>query len=160
VNKHTHRLARVLVALVTAIVAIGFAPTAAHATNIGNEGCTPGYWKNHTDNWQEYTVNSTIGNNWDLPPSLAQYNSWTFLQALSGQGGPGLSGGAEILFRAAVAAYLNAAHEGVGYPYRRFTDPFNMQLQINTALASENRQNLIDLAAVLDAANNLGCPLN
>jgi hypothetical protein len=25
----------------------------AQAVNIGNEGCTPGYWKNHTSNWEE-----------------------------------------------------------------------------------------------------------
>ena len=22
---------------------------------LGEDGCTPGYWKNHTENWEEYT---------------------------------------------------------------------------------------------------------
>jgi len=135
-------------------------PVAANATNIGNEGCTPGYWKNHTNNWEEYTPASLVGNNWDLPPSLSSFNSWTFLQALQGGGGPGITGAAQILLRASVAAYLNAAHEGVGYPYRRFTDPFNMKLQINNAFASEDRATMLALATTLDKANNLGCPLN
>jgi hypothetical protein len=159
-NKFTRSAARILVAAVAMVAAIAVAPTAAHATNIGEEGCTPGYWKNHTDNWQEYTVDSKIGNNWDLPPSLASFANETFLQALDGGGGPGITGAATILFRASVAAYLNAAHEGVGYPYRRFTDPFNMKLQINNALASEDRDTMLALATTLDNANNLGCPLN
>ena len=61
--------------------------------------------------------------------------------------------------RASVAAFLNAAHEGVGYPYRRFGDPGNLQATINAALASLDRQTMLDLATWLDTANNLGCPL-
>jgi len=150
-----------IVGVVAAIAAGALIPTmAANATNIGEQGCTPGYWKNHTSSWEEYTTASTIGNNWTLPPQLAGFKHETFLEALQGGGGPGLNGAATILFRAAVAAYLNAASEGVGYPYRRFTDPFNMKLQINNALASLDRDTMLDLAKVLDDANNLGCPLN
>jgi hypothetical protein len=82
------------------------------------------------------------------------------LQALNAQGGTGVKGATEILVRAASAAYLNAAHEGVGYPYRRFSSPFNIQLKVNTALASLTRSKIINLATTLDTANNLGCPLN
>ena len=149
--------AAVLVALcVTAFVGT----SAAVAENIGNEGCTPGYWKNHTDNWQEYTPNSQIGFNWTLPPELSEFSTVTFLEALNFGGGPGIEGAAQILFRAAVAANLNAAHEGVGYPYRRFQEPGNLQEQINAALASLDRETMLNLAAELDRANNLGCPLN
>jgi len=82
------------------------------------------------------------------------------LQALGAKGGSGKTGAAEILVRAASAAYLNAAHEGVGYPYRRFTSPFNIQLKVNAALASLSRSKMLSLATTLDDANNLGCPLN
>jgi hypothetical protein len=130
------------------------------ATNIGEEGCTPGYWKNHTDNWEEYSPGQTLDELFDFPASLSGLADDTLLEALNYGGGPGLTGGAEILMRAAVAAYLNAAHEGLGYPYRRFTDPGNLEAWINSALASEHRGTMISLAATLDAANNLGCPLN
>ncbi len=143
----------------TAAVATASVGTAG-ATNIGEQGCTPGYWKNHTQNWEEYSPQSLLKFNFTIPAALGVPANTTFLQALQGGGGPGLPGAATILLRAAVAGYLNAAHEGVGYPYRRFTDPFNIKSQVNAALASGNRQTILDLAAVLDAANNLGCPLN
>jgi hypothetical protein len=43
----------------------------------------------------------------------------TFHTALSFKGGPGLIGPERILFRAAVASWLDAANEGVGFPLRR-----------------------------------------
>lgn len=130
----------------------------AQATNIGNEGCTPGYWKNHTTNWEEIAPTTTIGSRgWIAPDSaLAGYTSWTFLQALQGGGGPGLDGAARILLRAASAAYLNAAHEGVGYPYRRAA----MRPLLQAAFASGDRATMLALASQLDDANNLGCPLH
>ena len=132
----------------------------ASATSIGTQGCTPGYWRNHTGNWQEYATGSKLGFNWTIPDALAGYRGKTFQAALSFQGGPGVDGAAQILFRAAVVADLNAAHEGVGYPYRRFGQPGSIQATVNAALASGNRQKMIDTASWLDAANNLGCPLN
>ena len=154
---------RVAVTLVlTMALAAGMAVMSRPATavNIGNQGCTPGYWKNHTSNWEEYRTNSLLKFNFTSPNSLASFRNQTFLQALEGGGGPGVTGAARILFRASVAAFLNAAHEGVGYPYRRFTDPGKLQDRVNAALASEDRQTMLDLASELDAANNLGCPLN
>lgn len=154
------RLALAAVALTAAITTVAGAGSAG-ATNIGNEGCTPGYWKNHTQNWEEYTPSTLVGWNFTIPGSLpSTVGNQTFIQALQGGGGSGLSGAVKILLRAAVAANLNAAHEGVGYPYRRFQDPFAIQSQVNAALASLNRDTILALASVLDAANNLGCPLN
>ena len=147
----------ILLALVLAAVAFS-SPAGAH--RIGNEGCTPGYWKNHTSNWQEYRPASKLGYNFAIPAALAGFRDDTFLQALRYKGGSGVNGAARILFRAAVAAHLNAAHEGVGYPYRRFQDPGHLRQQVNAALASLNRATMLDLAARLDAANNLGCPLS
>jgi hypothetical protein len=134
----------------------------AGATNIGTEGCTPGYWKNHTDpgDWEEYTPTTKVGTLFTFPAALSGFADQTMLQALAGGGGPGGTGATTILLRAAAAAFLNAAHEGVGYPYRRFVDPFNIQAQVNAALASQNRATILALATVLDGANNLGCPLS
>jgi hypothetical protein len=153
---------RMAMVLAGALMAGGatFGAGTAGATNIGNEGCTPGYWKNHTENWQEHPTTARLGRQFTFPDSLAHFRDVTFLQALQGGGGPGLDGATKILMRASVAAFLNAAHEGLGYPYRRYNDPFNIQSQVNAALASQDRDQILALASTLDAANNLGCPLN
>jgi hypothetical protein len=150
--------------LAAGLVAAAVAPTIgavpAAARNIGNEGCTPGYWKSHTSNWQEYKPANKLVRLFVFPTQLANYGDMTLLQALQSRGGAGVDGATKILMRAAVAAYLNAAHEGVGYPYRRFGEPGNLETKINAALASLDRDMMLNLAAELDAANNLGCPLN
>src|SRR5690606_37843774 len=100
-------LAACAIALTTVVVG-----GAASADNIGtDEGCTPGYWKNHTANWEEYAPDMTVAELFPLPASLASLGSLTLEQALAGGGGPGELGGAKILLRAAVASFLNAAHE-------------------------------------------------
>ena len=144
-------------AALLAVVATGALPAAA--TNIGSQGCTPGYWKNHTSSWEEYRPGSLLRNNFAIPNGLAAFRQDTFLDALRYGGGSGVDGGARVLFRATVAAYLNAAHEGVGYPYRRFREPGDLRRQVNSALATMNRTTMLALAARLDAKNNLGCPL-
>jgi hypothetical protein len=155
-----------ILGVVSAALVGGLVPHAG-ATNIGNQGCTPGYWKNHQDNWEEYAPSDTLGDHesdpareFVIPNELASFKDVTFADALKLKGGSGVSGAAEILFRATVAAYLNAAHEGLGYPYRRFTSPFNILSQLNTALASLDRAKMLKLATTLDNANNLGCPLS
>jgi hypothetical protein len=136
-----------------------FIASPASATNIGNEGCTPGYWKNHTDNWFEdvgvpIPVTKTLQGALFAPVSVP--GSDTLLMALGYKGGPGAAGAERILLRAAAAAYLNAAHEGLGYPYRRV----NFVPEVNAAIASGDRATMLALATLLDDANNLGCPLN
>jgi len=119
------------------------------------EGCTPGYWKNHQDSWQVYTTGQTLESVFDVPNSLGM-DSNTLLEALDFGGGPGVTGGAQILFRAAVAALLNSAHSGVNYPLTEA----QVIAQVNAALATNDRDTVLALAADLDAKNNAGCPLN
>jgi hypothetical protein len=160
---------RMLLKLGTTVAAVALALTvapAANATNIGAEGCSPGYWKNHTENWEEFAPTTLVRfmfmqngvSVFDsaLPPEVAAYRKTTAVDALNGGGGPGLDGATQILLRASVAAYLNAAHEGLGYPLRRK----QMYGMIRTALESGDRATMLALAAELDALNNLGCPLN
>ncbi len=158
------RLKAAAFALASVVAAVVMTGSPAQATNIGNEGCTPGYWKNHTDNWEEYTTASTIADQHWLDGASTtlknKYNPWTFLDALQGGGGSGVDGAAKILLRASTAAYLNAAHEGLGYPYRRFNDPGQLKTTIQAAFASGDRDTMLALATMLDDANNLGCPLN
>lgn len=122
----------------------------------GDEGCTPGYWKNHADAWAGtgFMPGQTAGSVFSLGgfPSLA---GRTLLQTLQGGGGAGTTGAARILLRAAVASLLNAAHPDVDYP-RTTTE---IIADVNAALASNNRSTMLALAGELDDDNNGGCPL-
>jgi hypothetical protein len=158
-------------ALLTLALVAGLVPFAstAGAVNIGHEGCTPGYWKNHVDNWQEVTPNTKLGTlgvkiaGWSFGTDNAAYGDWTILQALGAKGGAGISGATAILIRAGAAAWLNAAHEGVAYPYRRYATGLDGRKPLidllNAALTSGSRTKMLSLAMTLDHANNLGCPL-
>ena len=66
-----------------------------------------------------------------------------------------IDGAAEILLRAAVAAILNASHPDINYP-REVSD---IIADVNEALVSSDREDLINLAKSLDEDNNLGCPI-
>ena len=154
-------LAVIVVAMVGMLLPLG---GSASAVRIGNEGCTPGYWKNHTDDWEEASPGQTLASlGWTFGSENAAYADLTMLEALSAGGGTGIDGATRILVRAATAAWLNAAHEGVGYPYRRFATGLNGRAPlidlINDALTSGSRRAMIRLANTLDNANNLGCEL-
>jgi hypothetical protein len=124
----------------------------------GDEGCTPGYWKNHTDSWAGtgYSPLQSTGSVFSGASAFPSLASQSLLSSLQGGGGPGTLGAAKILLRAAVASLLNAAHSGVDYP--RTTA--EILADVNAALTSNNRDTMLALASGLDSDNNLGCPLN
>jgi hypothetical protein len=169
-KKFTSPVRAIAAGTVGVIAAAVLIAAPASATTVGNsQGCTPGFWKNHT-NWASYdveystgtTVSSMLGG-YTFPAALSQFQSTTMLQALQGGGGTGVTGAAKILLRAGTAAYLNADVE-ILYPYRRDTTGFgglpSLKSLITSALDSQDRDTMIALAAQLDAANNLGCPLS
>ncbi|HWN43888.1 MAG TPA: hypothetical protein VNW71_16810 [Thermoanaerobaculia bacterium] len=123
-----------------------------------DEGCTPGYWKNHTDSWPPtgYSPSHKVQNVFSQASLYPSLGSSALHQALSFHGGSDLTGAAGILLRAATAALLNSAHSGVDYPWVTGTVISN----VNAALASKNRDTILALASDLDQDNNLGCPLN
>lgn len=121
----------------------------------GNQGCTPGYWKNHLGSWVGYSPSQTVEDVFDVPDSYG-FDATPLSGALDGGGGPSATGGARILLRAAVAALLNAANPGVAYPNTTAT----IIAEVNAALASGNRDAMLSLAALYDFTNNFGCPLN
>ena len=125
---------------------------------LGNQGCAPGYWKNHTDSWPPTGYSPTQKVKTAFPSVTTFYpalGEQTLLTALGFAGGPGGEGAAEILLRAAVAALLNASHPDVAYP----RTPASVIGDVNGALL-QNRDAMLALAAALDADNNRGCPLN
>jgi hypothetical protein len=117
------------------------------------QGCSLGYWKNHTGSWQGYFPTDTVGDVFEIGGSFADV---TLLEALSFGGGPGVDGAKKILLRQAVAALLNAAHPDVSYPRTEA----QVIAAVKAQLASETRSAILALAGELDVDNNLGCPLN
>jgi hypothetical protein len=137
-------------------LAIGVSPQfSASAGGTGNDGCTPGYWKNHPGQWEEAKPGDSVGSVFYASGESYFGKDATLIEALGFGGGSGLAGGQRILLRAAVAAYLNAAHDGLGYPLQRG----EFVPDVNAALVSGDRDRMISLADRLDRLNNLGCPL-
>ena len=123
-----------------------------------DQGCSPGYWKNHTGSWPPtgYSVGQTIGSVFSGASAYPTIASSTLLQGLNFTGGSGNEGAARNLMRAAVAALLNAASPSIEYP--RTTA--QVVSQVNAALASGDRATMLALASQLDTDNNLFCPLS
>ena len=117
----------------------------------GDDGCTPGYWKNHLRSWTGYSPSATLTSVFG-PNAL----DGTLQDGLGFGGGSGVTGAKRILLRAAVAALLNAAHGNVDYT-RTTTQVITA---VTSALDSNNRETMLTLASSLDRDNNLGCPLN
>jgi hypothetical protein len=112
----------------------------------GQEGCTPGFWKNHPEAFAGtgYSASTTLGSVFTgLPPA---YASLTFADALSLGGG-----GLDALLRQAVAALLNASSADVDYPLTAA----QVIAQTNAAIASGNYETTKDL---FDLYNNLTAP--
>ena len=122
-----------------------------------NEGCTPGFWKNHVAAWAPtgFTAGQTAGSVFSAASAFPTLASRTLLQTLQGGGGSGTLGAARILLRAAVAALLNSAHPNLDYP-RTTAEVISA---VNAALASNNRTTMLTLATALDNNNQLGCNL-
>ncbi|MFV8393461.1 T9SS type A sorting domain-containing protein [Flavobacterium sp. LB2P6] len=116
------------------------------------EGCTLGYWKNHTDRWcSNYTPSMLFGDVFvNAPSNLANL---TLLQALNLGGG-----GIFNLARQGVAALLNACSEEVDYPAPYSDSPQSVIDAVNAAYLSGGTAPG-KLATQLDILNNSGCPL-
>ncbi len=124
---------------------------------LGEEGCTPGYWKNHPSSWAAtgYSASQTLESVFNVPDAYGLDNV-TLLAALSLNGGPAVADAARLLLHHAVAALLNASHPGVDYP--RTVE--SIIANTNTALASNSRTTMLALKTAFDRDNNRGCPIN
>ena len=124
---------------------------------LGEEGCTPGFWKNHQSRWAAtgFSPSQTLESVFDVPDAYGVDNA-TLLAALSFPAGPTVADAARALLHHAVAALLNASHPGVDYP----RTAASIIADVNAALATGSRSTMLALKNALDADNNLGCPLN
>jgi hypothetical protein len=109
-----------------------------------DQGCTPGFWKNHTNVWSGFSptqkFNTVFGVNYN--------SSLTLLGALN-QGG----GGFAALGRHATAGLLNAAHPDVDYG---LTTSQVIAL-VQNAFATNNPE---PAKNQLDKLNNAGCSID
>ena len=119
----------------------------------GDEGCTPGYWKNHLDSWPG-SPNTLVNSKFPAAADYPELAGDTLLDALNYGGGPGDLGAAKNLLRAAVAALLNA--KTVDF----HCTAAEVREDVNVALSTQDRDAMLDLKDELDEFNNLGCPLN
>jgi hypothetical protein len=74
----------------------------------GDEGLTPGYWKNHLEMWPSPITPSTLLGDYVTIPG---YTDISFFDALQIRGGD-----LKALVRHAAAAVLNAVHSNIDYP--------------------------------------------
>ena len=130
-------------------------------------GRTPGYWKNHPTEWPKFSVvnykgatipittKTLVRDVFNVPTSKdfsCIGTKDTLLTALSYKGGSTLCGATQTLLRAATAALLNEAYFGSAYP--AYDSTTKLIEAVNAAIASGNRQTIINLAATLDYWNN------
>jgi len=117
--------------------------TTTTTTPPGDEGCTPGYWKNHPEDFPDaYGTTTTLGSIFTGLSSTE--GAMTLSEALSTGGG-----GLNALLRHAAAALLNAASDDVAYSY----SIAEVVAMTNAAIASGSYEATKDL---FDAANNGG----
>lgn len=143
-------------AVVGAVSLLGPAAFAHDPTPTGNEGCTPGFWKNNLVAWEStwpnvYLPTDTLGSRFSNVP--AELAGKTFLEALNFKGNEGPEA---RLLRQAVAALLNTVHFDVEYQYGFEWDFIPL---VNDALAgsAEDQEALKDQLA---SYNERGCPLS
>jgi hypothetical protein len=123
-----------------------------------HDGCTPGFWKNHTEAWP-IEPTSKLTDYFTEVPTLLQGDS--LIKALKYPGGSGYLGAARILLRTAVAAMLNIQHPDVEYRgwdfgFKDFED---LRIAVDGALFYGDREQILSLAEELDGYNNWNCPL-
>jgi hypothetical protein len=138
-------------------MALVVGPASSHVpTPTGNQGCTPGFWKNNTKAWEStapnvYPKNTRLESAFNNVPD--HLDNKTFLEALKFQGNVGPEG---RLLRHAVAALLNTVHFDVAY---QIGDESILKSMVNAALAG-SKADMEALSSQLDRWNNAGCPLS
>lgn len=140
----------IILALICMAILLIAPVTAKETASVFGSGCTPGFWKNHLDAWPN-----------EFPPSLTimvnlngDQEEDTALDALSYKGGNDIKGAKRIFLRAYITADLNKVVFEDAYPI----DDITLAEALDAYLFGD-RQEMLDFATQLDAANNGDCPL-
>lgn len=144
--------------------AFGMSSNLAASTS-ANAGCTPGFWKTSTNQWPApYAPDHTLETYFTFDANCAEsymHRENTLIEALNfggsyeGEAASTIGGATRILLRAAVAWLLN-----VESFYPGSTVENEVLNPVTFALASCDRQTIINQARVFDDFNNRGCPLS
>jgi hypothetical protein len=126
----------------------------AQPVNACEEGCTPGYWKNHPDSWVCFSPCDSFGDVFGVVIEVRAGGkdticNPTLMEALNANGG-----GVNALARHAVAALLNASHPDIDYPMSEGC----VIGTVNGAIACDDKDVIECIKNILDHWNNLGCP--
>jgi hypothetical protein len=113
--------------------------------DMGGEGCTPGYWRNHVGSWVGFAPGDDYGTVFGVAPTVGSIN---LLDAVRLGGG-----GERALIRHSVAALLNAANPNVSYEF----SVAEVIAIVQNAYFTGNFESAKNL---LEAENEAGCPLN
>lgn len=135
-----------VVAFVLMMVGTSIGPVTAWG---GGDGCTPGFWKNHPEDWPVSTSATFDSVGLSVPDA---YKGVTLMEALRYRGGRGEEGAEQILLRATAAAVLNIKKF---YPNESLSD-VNGELAIAFAYQRDEK---LWLAEKYDRLNNSSCPL-
>ncbi|QZY27619.1 hypothetical protein [Nocardioides coralli] len=154
--------ASLLTAVIVVIATLVLAPPAQTARK-RVVGCTHAYWKHHRDAWQQIAPQHSFGAVFD--GAGGRVARLTMLEALRARGGRGVEGAERTLARAAAAAWLNAAHDDVDYPWSHtgFGEGGRPGLvnAVNVAFTNGDRATMLALAGWLDHdSNRTECPLD
>jgi len=128
---------------------LDFAGTVSYVPPIVFQGCSPGFYKNHTFANENETLLAA-----GFHTGSATLDQTTLKTALSFGGGPTLQDAKNMLAREVAAAFANIERLGSNYPLT-LTE---LQTQANAAFASNDRSTILAFAATLDADNNLEGP--
>jgi hypothetical protein len=124
---------------------------------VGENGCTPGFWKNHPDCWCDaYDPDDLVGDVFDIPGDLSELADDTLMAALKYKGGSGVIGAARNLLRHGVSALLNACSDDVPFPM----GVAGVIDAVNTALATLDRDEITAAKNILAMYNELGCSID
>jgi hypothetical protein len=139
------RILIVMAILLVLLMAVGSPmASACSGPSCHDEGCTPGYWKNHLDSWGPtgYSPDDDFSVVFGAGPSV------TLIDALNTGGGWKTNGKP---LRHGTAALLNAAHPGVSFG----SEGNVIQMVLNYFLGGRRApiRRLVEF-------NQRGCPLN
>jgi hypothetical protein len=132
----------------------------------GNEGCTPGYWKNSPGCWCDAYTPTTLLNDPNLfdfsgtPAKVAALGNKTMMEALNFRGGRYKIHKTRILLRHATAAVLNACNENISYPGGDVDAVVAIVDDILQNWGSKTARQILKQAREFDDWNNSGCPIS
>ena len=137
-----------------AIGCLGILLAAGMNVSTACEGLTPGYWKNHTDDWVQYSTTDTLEGVFDLPEDYEHLDD-TLLEALSFKGGKDIDDAVKLLLKHAVAALLNIADPDIDYAIG-LGDLLYCVNRVLTVDGGDDRDYILSLKDALDEWNNKG----